>query len=41
MTESKADTASKADMLYDLRDRRFRSLIQPSARLERLATQQR
>ena len=38
MTESKADTASKADMLYDLRDRRFRSLIQPSARLERLAT---
>ena len=32
------ETTTTADMLYDLRDRRFRALIQPSARLERLAT---
>ena len=38
MTDATTGTASKADMLYDQRDRRFRSLIQPSARLERLAT---
>ena len=32
------ETTTTADMLYDQRDRRFRSLIQPSARLDRLAT---